>query len=47
LIVPDRVLVVASEVDLWLGNTYRAVLQMSDHADADAYHDGAPIAYPN
>ncbi|MFG3619471.1 hypothetical protein [Nocardia sp. NPDC047654] len=47
MIVPDRVLVVASEVDLCPGNTYRAVHQMSDHADADVYHDGVPIAYPN
>ncbi|WP_181724505.1 hypothetical protein [Nocardia gipuzkoensis] len=36
MIVPDRVLAVASEVDLCLGNTYRAVHHMIDHADGDA-----------
>ncbi|MGW4352556.1 hypothetical protein ACWELJ_10745 [Nocardia sp. NPDC004582] len=35
MIVPDRVLTVASEVDLCLGNSYRAVCNMIDHADAD------------
>ncbi|MEU2252997.1 hypothetical protein ABZ540_07455 [Nocardia xishanensis] len=35
MVVPDRVLAVASEVDLCLGNTYRAVHHMIDHADAD------------
>jgi hypothetical protein len=36
MIVPDRVLVVTSEVDLCLGNTYRAVHHMIDRSDPDA-----------
>ncbi|MGW4241859.1 hypothetical protein [Nocardia sp. NPDC004722] len=33
MIVPDRLLAVASEVDLCLGNTYRAVHDMVEHPD--------------
>lgn len=36
MVVPDQVLTLASEVDLCLGNTYRAVRHMVDHSDTDA-----------
>ncbi|MTE15226.1 hypothetical protein [Nocardia aurantiaca] len=36
MILPDDVLVVASEIDLSLGNSYRAVLCLVEYADPDA-----------
>ncbi|MFD6351195.1 SET domain-containing protein [Nocardia tengchongensis] len=39
MILPDEVLALASEVDLCLGNTYRAVLHMIDHVDVDSLNN--------